>query len=509
MRRRFLGLVLGIALLGVAAGGAQAATVEQWNTPAPQLMPKSTLFPRDLVNGKLVTNVVLPTNYSAKKCWPVLYLLHGTADSPNPVSLQWLQIGDGQILRMNVPAIMVIPGSGDSWWDNNWWNGYRHPAFESWVLQDIVPLVAQRLHVCPGRSEHSIAGLSMGGYGAIYLASQLPGYFGSAASFSGVLSPESPNFQTIYPQSPTYWGPVDKFYAIGHDPMALVNNLRNTRVFVGVGNGVPTAGEATGIVPQFEEAEFDQESLAWAARARAAHVSVKFDQHAGSHTFQNWLLSLTHMLQWNPFKHVVTTPAKWTLTTVATTGTAWNYRFEFSRYAPPKQLIQFSFANGVFSVRGGGTVTINPPHGKAVSGKIPFDIRNGKVVELTHAAKPNAVGGYQKLPKVKVNLTPPATATGPVKISFTTSGTLPRGEVYQVGLEAFSTTGATCNETTFVRMGQPAKGKTVTVNLLPPATATTPHTWCPGAAYAGVTEVPKNAPQEIGNFLGFAPITLP
>ncbi len=62
------------------------------------------------------------------------------------------------------------------------------------MLKTIVPMVGKRLHICSSRNDHAIAGLSMGGYGAIYLASQLPGYFGNAASFSGVLSPQSPDF---------------------------------------------------------------------------------------------------------------------------------------------------------------------------------------------------------------------------------------------------------------------------------------------------------------------------
>ncbi len=54
---------------------------------------ETDLFPRDLVHGKLVTNVVLPTGYKSRKCWPVLYLLHGTAGPPtNEAPLQWLQL---------------------------------------------------------------------------------------------------------------------------------------------------------------------------------------------------------------------------------------------------------------------------------------------------------------------------------------------------------------------------------------------------------------------------------
>jgi S-formylglutathione hydrolase FrmB len=511
VRRGFIGLVLGASLCALMAGRAQAVTVEQWNTPGGQWVNPKDETKLDLVNGHLVTNVVLPNNYGSRRCWPVMYLLHGTADATSTqVSLQWLQLNNGALLKMNIPAILVIPGSGDGWWINDWWHGYRHPAWSSWVLQGIVPMVAKRLHVCASRSEHVMAGLSMGGYGAIYLASQLPGYFGAAASFSGVLSPESPNFLSIFPTFTTTWGPADKFYAIGHDPLALVSNLRNTRVFVGSGNGVPITGETDDPVARFEEAEFDQESLAFTAKARAAHVSVTFDQHPGTHSPLNWLDTLSDMLRWNPYKPVRATPKKWTFTTVETNGTAWNYKFAFSRYAPPTKVIQFSLSHGVFAARGGGVVTITPPGGKPVTGKIPFDIVKGKVAEIKHAGTPHVAGGYQKIVPIKMTVTPPATDTGPIRISFTTAQTLPPGYEYNIGAEAVSLGGGACSDTVFQRVPAPSKGKLVTVSLSPPADATTPNTWCHGTTYAGVSELPKGSPATaLGTFLGYTGFTVP
>lgn len=513
VRRGFIGLVLGASLGALTAGPAQAVTVQQWNTPGGRYVSPKNLFPIDLVNGKLVTNVVLPTGYNSRKCWPVMYLLHGTSGGDGPVSLQWLQIGGGQLLRMNIPAILVIPGSGNTWWTNEWWNGNRHPAFESWVLQDLVPLVAKRLHVCPARSDHAIAGLSMGGYGAIMLASQRPDYFGSAGSFSGVLSPESPNFINIYKQYwNALWGPPNSYYAIGHDPVALVNNLRNTRVFVGVGNGTATAGEGNSLTSQFEEAEFDQEDVSWVARARKAHVSVAFDQHPGTHDALNWLESLSHMMTWNPFKRVVSVPSHWTFDTADELGTVWGYQYSFDRHHPPTQIIQFSYARKVLTVTGGGRMKLTTPTGQRLTGRIPFQVRAGKVVELTHAAKPHVVGGYAKVVPVKPVATQPVKgSTAPVQVSFTTTQALPAGEEYQVAVAALDLTGSsTCSSTGFAHVVQPAVGKVVTVSISPPSTATTPNTWCPGGAAAAVTIVPKNGPPLlIGTLLGYATLSLP
>jgi S-formylglutathione hydrolase FrmB len=508
MKRSVTTVLLALGMLIAGAASAQAVNVHQWVTPGGQYINRKDFSDHDLVKGKLVTNVVLPTGYTSRKCWPVLYLLHGTADSPAPVSLQWLQIDNGELLKMKIPAILVIPGSGDSWWINNWWHGYRHPAWESWLIQDIVPLVTQRLHVCHGRSEHSIAGLSMGGYGAIYLATQRPDYFGSAASFSGVLDPESASFQEIFPAFPTYWGPLDKFYAIGHDPLALVDNLKHTRVFVGAGNGVPSAGEEPSAIGNLEESEFDQESIAFVSRARSAGVSVNFDQYTGTHTALTWLKGLTGMLAWQPFKPVVANPSSWTFDTVETAGTAWGYKFNFGRYTPPKQIAELSLSHGVFSARGAGQLTITLPNGKQLSGKLPFDISDRTLHEVAHAPLPDPVGGYQTLDSVKPQVVKQAASpTSPFTVSFVTTQALPRTEEYEVGTEEIGT--GTCQDTSFVRISQPAKGKLVRATVSPPADATTPDTWCPGVSYVGVTVVPNPSPFVTGTVIGYTTIDLP
>ena len=109
--------------------------------------------------------------------------------------------------------------------------------------RELVPLVERRLPIRRGRRWHAIAGLSMGGEATMYYASQLPGYFGAAAAFSPPVSiqrPEWPTgFNTQGQDYNTVFGDVGGFYATGHNPLALVANLRWTRLFVGVGDGTP------------------------------------------------------------------------------------------------------------------------------------------------------------------------------------------------------------------------------------------------------------------------------
>jgi S-formylglutathione hydrolase FrmB len=501
-------ILLLVALAGAVAGArpARAGTVERWSTPAPRLVD-----PADrLQAGAMVTDVLLPEGYRGRRCWPVLYLLHGTQAGSRPAAGQWLTLAGGALRRLDIPAIVVIPGSGDSWFINDWFGGQRAPAFETWMERDIVPLARRRLHICPGRSEHSIAGLSMGGYGAIYLASQLPGYFGSAGSFSAPLSPQSPNFRRyIYPPSADYWGPAGRFYAVGHDPLALVANLRHTRVFVGVGNGRRLPGETDIPSLSTEETEYEQESIAFVRRARAAGVPVDFDPHGGQHTDLTWLRSLRDMLAWGPFRHVPAAPRDWTFSTVATTGSAWGDRFAFGA-GQPTGIVQFARRGRTLTARGSGTVTITTAAGRRVSGTLPFDVRDGRLIPTPGAPAPSLRGGDAHVAAVAVSPSPGAPGEStPIGLTFTPSRPLPPGEEYQVGRISLSDTTGSCDDNVWQRVGALPAGQAATETLAPPVTATFPGRWCSGPAVFAVSAVPTGAPPTVpGTILGVARVTI-
>ena len=69
------------------------------------------------------------------------------------------------------------------------WRGSRGqggPAWESFHLDELRGLLERRYRAGPRRA---VAGLSMGGLGAIGYAARRPGLFRAAASFSGLLHP--------------------------------------------------------------------------------------------------------------------------------------------------------------------------------------------------------------------------------------------------------------------------------------------------------------------------------
>jgi len=130
---------------------------------------------------EIKTVVILPENYSLKKRYPVVYLLHGYSDN----YATWIK---------NVPAIktlstehqfiVVCPDGGYSSW---YFDSPIDSVFqyESYITRDLLTYVDTHYSTIPDRTARAITGISMGGHGALYLAMRNPKLFGSAGSMSG------------------------------------------------------------------------------------------------------------------------------------------------------------------------------------------------------------------------------------------------------------------------------------------------------------------------------------
>jgi enterochelin esterase-like enzyme len=112
---------------------------------------------------------------SAKKTYPVLYLLHGYSDE----SSAWTDMGKANVILDNLiaegkaqPMIVVMPlGYGDMDMIRRGWAAWQDAAlvrrnfdlFSSVLLQEVMPRIAAEYPVSKRREDRAIAGLSMGG----------------------------------------------------------------------------------------------------------------------------------------------------------------------------------------------------------------------------------------------------------------------------------------------------------------------------------------------------------
>lgn len=121
--------------------------------------------------------------------YPVLYLLHGSNDT----AIGWVMLGNANFIMDNLiaaeasePMIVVMPNGHavphGSTHDLQVQNAAR---FESYLLEEVIPIVEDKYRVRTSASDRAIAGLSMGGGQALRIGLRHPDRFHAIGSFSG------------------------------------------------------------------------------------------------------------------------------------------------------------------------------------------------------------------------------------------------------------------------------------------------------------------------------------
>ncbi len=132
--------------------------------------------------------VYLPPGYSRAHRYPVVYLLHGMPGSPSEYldGTNLAPFADAAISSGRLrPFIAVLPAAGPDARYNGEWAG----PWEQEVVDDVVPFVDAHLATLATPKGRVLAGLSAGGFGAVYIALRHPGVFGSVESWSGYFHP--------------------------------------------------------------------------------------------------------------------------------------------------------------------------------------------------------------------------------------------------------------------------------------------------------------------------------
>ena len=140
------------------------------------------------VNGPHRVRVTFPNDYfqSGTTRYPVLYLLHGGAGGN---SAQWTTGGGAaEALTSGRPLITVMPDGGKVGWYTNWVDqSGGAQAWRDFHVDQLIPWVDANLRTVATKSGRAIAGLSMGGFGAVRYAQDRPDLFAYVGSFSGAV----------------------------------------------------------------------------------------------------------------------------------------------------------------------------------------------------------------------------------------------------------------------------------------------------------------------------------
>lgn len=125
-------------------------------------------------------SIFLPERYDVRQRYPVLYLLHGYAGTHT----NWSQRTRLFDYLKDVPLIVVMPDGENSWYVNSPFK--PQDRFEDYLVHDIPAYIRQSYSVDTTRQ--AIAGLSMGGYGAVMIALRHPHQFQFSGDLSGALT---------------------------------------------------------------------------------------------------------------------------------------------------------------------------------------------------------------------------------------------------------------------------------------------------------------------------------
>jgi putative tributyrin esterase len=274
----------------------------------------------------------LPPSYRSQPArrYPVAYYLHGLFGN----EWDWVRAGkldhtlDSLTAAGMAEMIVVMPDGDDSWYTTwNWlgdWPGCRRnpprkdepaasycvpwPHYDDYVARDVVHFVDSTYRTRDDRAARGIAGLSMGGYGAIMLALAYPDVFSAAASHSGVLSPlylgphpfaGAPRYAENEAElrqawGETFWSTMGK--AFGRDTAAWWSRdpaRRAARLLPKQGALVPALKADVGMADGLAD-----ESRAFRYELQRLGIPLEYSEFPGAHTWEYWRAHSVESASW-------------------------------------------------------------------------------------------------------------------------------------------------------------------------------------------------------------------
>jgi S-formylglutathione hydrolase FrmB len=144
-------------------------------------------IPSIAMNKTYKAAVVLPNSYAkGKAVYPVLYLLHGAYGHFS----DWLSSTPNKNTVKNLAdqynIIIVMPeGEAFSFYLDSPVN--KGSQFETYITSEVIQKIDKTYRTVNDKKGRIIAGLSMGGHGALYLSAKHPELFCAAGSMSGAV----------------------------------------------------------------------------------------------------------------------------------------------------------------------------------------------------------------------------------------------------------------------------------------------------------------------------------
>jgi len=214
---RFISFVVLLTLIAASARAEQTRRVQQ----------QTVQFKSNLIGKVLPYDALLPPGYfKSNRRYPVLYLLHGLFGHYD----DWITRTNLAEYAANYDLIIITPEGNDSWYIDS--ATVPIDKYESYFVRELIPDVDARYRTIKDRRARGVAGLSMGGYGALKYGLKYRDYFAFAGSLSGALDPanrseEHPGFawDILRPSLTAAFGPLSSRARQDNDLHQIARNL--------------------------------------------------------------------------------------------------------------------------------------------------------------------------------------------------------------------------------------------------------------------------------------------
>lgn len=210
--------------------------------------------------------------------WPVLYLLHGLSDDHSA----WVRYTSIERYAAAAGLAVVMPAAGRSFYADE---AHGH-AYWTWISQELPQRVGEFFRVSGRPEDTYVAGLSMGGYGALKLGLTHPDRFAAVASLSGAVDVRS--LVTREERADIVERVFDGTFAASDDLYQLL-----------------AAADPAAVPPLYlacgtEEDRLMDANTRLAEQAVAAGLDVTTDFRPGVHEWGLWDATIRDVIAWLP-----------------------------------------------------------------------------------------------------------------------------------------------------------------------------------------------------------------
>lgn len=223
--------------------------------------------------------------------WPTLWLMQGCCDDYH----NWTGQFDLAKDFAGVPVLVVMPDGGRQGHYSDW-VGDPSQHWETFHTRELPGLLRQY----GAGGTQVIAGVSMGGLGALSYPARHPGLWRAAASYSGVVDTvHTPGasqdildtLRSRHMDPLALWGDPRRDAAVwrAHNPYDLIDRMHDVRVYMAVGDGA---------LGSRSEKLFRAEAEAYAEKARSSGLDLTTDFGTGAHLWRFFRPQFERSLPW-------------------------------------------------------------------------------------------------------------------------------------------------------------------------------------------------------------------